>query len=86
VDSYLKELVHVRPFLFSRYEAALLALAERWLEDGGENALAAVTQQWLARYLAEVPDAQVVTSARDDFYRWAIHADLLDQDPLAAAS
>jgi hypothetical protein len=61
-------------------------MADRWLEDGGENALAAITPQWLVRYLTEAPDAQMATHAHADFYRWAVRAGLLDRDPLVTAA
>jgi hypothetical protein len=83
MDSFLKELVHVRPFLVARYEEALTTLAERWLAGGGENQLAALDSGWLESYLTQSEQGAAVEAALADFYRWAIRARLVQTNPLS---
>ncbi len=83
-DSYVHALVHAKPYLVNRHEAALDELAEAWLAAGGENALEALDAQWLRTYLADAPARDTLSQALDDFYGWAVRNDLLDQNPLAS--
>lgn len=84
VDSYLKELVHVRPFLLQRYADVLEGMSERWLAETASNQLTALDKAWLTSYIAAAADRQVATAALQDFYRWAIQGNLLTQNPLSA--
>lgn len=77
IDSYLKELVHVRPFLVQRYSHLLEALAERWFAEGGGNALDALDVLWLKRYIAECVDQATAGQVVQAFYRWACQRNLL---------
>jgi len=82
VDSYLKELVHVRPFLLQRYADVLEGMTERWLDARGVNAVDAPDAAWIAHYIAEVTDPQAALAAVQDFYRWAVQSNLMAEHPL----
>lgn len=84
VDSYLKELVHVRPFLLQRYAAVLEGMSECWLDAMDVNDLNALDTAWLTSYIAAATDRQVATAALQDFYRWAIQGNLVAQNPLSS--
>lgn len=77
IDSYLKELVHVRPFLVPRYSHLLEELADRWLAEGGGNALYDLDGQWLHRYLAECADHTAASQIVQAFYHWAQQRNLV---------
>ncbi len=83
VDSYLKELVHVRPFLLQRYADVLEGMSERWLAETGINEISMLDMAWLTSYIAETADQQVAMAALQDFYRWALKGNLVSKDPLA---
>jgi hypothetical protein len=82
VDSFLKELVHVRPYRLSQYEAALAALVDAWFAHAGRNQLVAVDESWLQQYLATTADAAATRQVVDDLYRWAVRTNLIAQHPL----
>src|SRR5690606_25397157 len=65
VDSFLKELVHVRPYRLSQYEAALAALVDAWFAHAGRNQLVAVDESWLQQYLATTADAAATRQVVD---------------------
>jgi site-specific recombinase XerD len=81
VDSYLKELVHVRPFLAQRYADVLEGMAERWLDERGINAVNALDAAWVTNYIAGLAERSVALSALQDFYRWALHNKLIVENP-----
>jgi hypothetical protein len=82
IDSFLKELVHVRPFLVSRYEPALEGMAERWLDSGGANLLVAVDSGWLWAYIQDGLEPATVLDACKEFFRWAVRNELVEVSPL----
>ena len=86
VDSYLKELVHVRPFLVQRYTDILEGMSERWLAQTGNNELNALDNAWLTDYIGAAADQQLTLTALQDFYRWAIQGNLITHNPLSAPS
>ena len=86
VDSYLKELVHVRPFLVQRYADVLEGMSERWLAQTGSNELNALDKAWLTDYITAATDQQLTLTALQDFYRWAIQGNLVTQNPFSAPS
>lgn len=77
IDSYLKELVHVRPFLVQRYSHLLEAMADRWLAEGGGNALSDLDGLWLKRYIAECADQATAGQIVQAFYCWACQRNLM---------
>jgi hypothetical protein len=81
VDSYLKGLVHNRPFLANRYSVALESLSERWLAAGGANALAALDANWVQAHLEIEPQSETAQAAVQDFFRWAVSEQLIPQAP-----
>jgi len=83
IDSYLKELVHVRPFLAQRYTDVLEGMAERWLDEHGVNAVDAPDAAWVTNYMAGLADRSAALSALQDFYRWALQNNLIVENPLA---
>lgn len=83
VDSYLKELVHVRPFLAQRYADVLEEMAERWLDERGVNEVNALDVAWVTHYIAGLADRQTALSALQDFYRWAGQSNLIVENPLS---
>ena len=85
VDSYLKALVHTRPFLAQRYADVLEGMTERWLDERGANAVNALDAAWVANYIATLPDRQTALSALQDFYRWAGQSNLIVENPLFPA-
>jgi site-specific recombinase XerD len=84
VDSFLKELVHVRPFVAKRYAAVLEEMAERWLDERGVNEVNALDPAWIATYIDEFADPRVATNALQEFYRWAMQGKLIAENPLLA--
>jgi len=84
VDSYLKELVHVRPFLLQRYADILEGLSERWLDEIGINELETINAAWIATYIAQANDQQLARTALHDFYRWALQKELIAENPLSS--
>jgi site-specific recombinase XerD len=82
VDSFLKELAHVRPYLLQRYTPILEGMAERWLTEGGANRISALNSQWLASYLVEIADAESARQVLQEFYRWATQQSLVTDNPL----
>ena len=82
IDSYLKELVHVRPFLLQRYATVLEGMTERWLEEIGINQLAALDQKWLGQFIAVSANRGLAMNALQDFYRWAVQRHLITENPL----
>lgn len=82
VDSYLKGLVHVRPFLLQRYTEVLENMTECWLEEVGINQLAVLDPKWLGEFIAVSKDRGLAMNALQDFYRWAIQHGLVDDNPL----
>lgn len=84
VDSYLRELLHIRPFLLQRYSEVLEQMSERWLAEIGINQLDALDAQWLVRYIATCRDRGVAMNACHDFCRWAQQRRLIEQNPLGS--
>lgn len=84
VDSFLKELVHVRPSLVQRYAAVLEGMTECWLQENGINELYAIDAEWIATYIAESTDQRVTLTALQEFYRWATQGNLIAKNPLLA--
>ncbi len=82
VDSFLGELVHVRPYLRSDYSEVLESMTERWIEEIGINRIDVVEPQWLGAYIATAHDRTLAMNALHDFYKWAIQRDLIDENPL----
>lgn len=82
IDSYLKELVHVRPFLVQRYSHLLEEMADRWLAEGGGNALCDLDRQWLQRYVTACADHVAAGQIVQAFYRWAQQRNLLAANEL----
>lgn len=82
VDSYLKELVHIRPFLVQRYSELLEEMVERWLDERGANELSALDAQWLTTYIAETVEPGMALNILQAFYRWAIQRSLIVANPL----
>jgi site-specific recombinase XerD len=82
IDSYLKELVHVRPYLLGPYQEVLAGFAEQWLAAGGQNQLEAIDDRWVRAYYADLFSRAAGAAALRDFYRWAVRNRLLDADPL----
>src|SRR5688572_20033310 len=81
IDSFLKELVHVRPFLVSQYELALEGMAELWLDSGGANLLAAVDSGWLWAYIQDALEPATVRKACEELFGWAVRNELLEDSP-----
>jgi len=77
VDSFLKELVHVRPFLLQRYAAVLEGMTDHWLDENGVNEVDAPDAAWIANYVAESADQRVALTALQEFYRWAAQGNLI---------
>lgn len=84
VDSFLKELVHVRPSLLPRYAVVLEAMTDCWLSGGGSNELKALTPQWLADYNAQANEPVLVSKVVCEFMGWAVHNNLVADHVLAA--
>ncbi|CAN5584455.1 hypothetical protein BH10CHL1_BH10CHL1_05120 [soil metagenome] len=81
VDSFLGQLVHVRPHLAGAYRQHLEVMAEHWLATGQPNLLEMVPPSWLKKYL-QVPHYEHHQSALRDFYVWAVRENLLERSPL----
>jgi site-specific recombinase XerD len=83
IDSFMGHTVHMRPFLASDYREALEGMAERWLDEGRPNTLAAVDSAWLEAYLASVEEPDLVRRAINELYQWAIDQNLVAENPVA---
>jgi hypothetical protein len=83
IDSFLKELVHVRPYLSSRYGPALEGMAECWLDSGGANLLVAVDSGWLWAYIQDALEPATAQKACEELFRWAMRNELVEHSPLA---
>lgn len=81
-DSYIRELVHVRPRLADAYEEQMEQFTERWLADGGDNVLSAVDAAWLRAYVAEAADSAAAEETLRSFYAWVAENDLVAHDEL----
>ena len=85
VDSFLGQLVHVRPHLAGAYRDHLETMVEQWLTAGYANQLEAVTGDWLQHYLRSAaqaePDQRPDRAVRD-FYQWAVRQQLLEHSPV----
>ena len=86
VDSYLKELVHVRPFLMQRYTDVLECMVECWLEEIGINQVAMLDPKWLNEFVAVSTDRGIAMNALQDFYRWALQHQLVVENPISFAN
>jgi hypothetical protein len=82
VDSFLHGVVHARPFFVKRYQAILEELAERWLADGGANAVDALERRWLVNFVANVDDPTSASLIIDEFFHWAVQNELSLASPL----
>ena len=83
IDSYLKELVHVRPYLLGVHEAVLSTFADQWLATGGQNQLDAIDTSWVRTYHTTLFVQGAGATALRDFYRWAHRTGLIATNPLA---
>ena len=81
VDSFLGQLVHVRPHLAGAYRQHLEVMAEHWLATGQPNLLEMLSPRWLKQYL-QVPQYEDHLYALRDFYAWAVREGLLERSPL----
>lgn len=83
IDSFMGSVVHTRPFLASEYREQLERLAERWIGEGGANALAAVSSEWLRSYLAGTEEPEKAELAVRELYTWALSEELITASPLS---
>ena len=83
IDSFMGSVVHTRPFLASAYREQLERMAERWINEGGPNALAAVTSEWLHSYLASAEEPEKAELAVRELYTWALNEELIAASPLS---
>jgi hypothetical protein len=86
VDSFLKSVVHVRPYVVNSFEEAADGWMNAWFAEGGANVLEAVDGAWTNRYLASLSAAERVPVQRflHAFFRWAVQENLVDAHPLRA--
>ncbi|MBX3011079.1 MAG: hypothetical protein KF832_06205 [Caldilineaceae bacterium] len=81
VDSFLKELVHVRPSLCQRYSTVLEEMTDQWFDANGRNEVMAVDATWLQRYLARASDPRVAMAALQAFYQWSQQHGIVTETP-----
>ncbi len=86
VDSYLGELVHVRPFLAQHYREICENMAEEWLENGGRNAIDALTPEWLSHYVVRQTDSVAAAEVLSSFCSWAVDQGLIVESPFQSGT
>lgn len=86
VDSYLGELVHVRPFLIQHYREICESMTEEWLENGGPNAIDALTPEWLLHYVDRQTNSVAATEVLSSFCTWAVEQGLIAESPFQSGA
>ena len=86
VDSYVKQLVRVRPQLARAYADQLEAFLAVWQASLQPNDVTAVTTRGLLAFLAQSDDPVQARAALADFFRWAVAQELIAEPLLVTAS
>jgi len=84
VESFLGELVHVRPWLAEEYRDACEEMVQWWMESDGGNEIGAVTSEWVQAWLADQAMSPASPAALQDLFAWAVARGLIESNPLPA--